>query len=100
MSRAKTAEEVRSELLSQIRCIAHYWSNLPDKSASERCDGVAFSILNIFDGTSAMPAFDLLVSPHESDKQFHIDEGDDYYEPQMMINDCMMHDEYYQQPDE
>lgn len=99
MSRAKTVEEVRKEFLDQVRVIASYWASLPDKSDSDRCDGVAFSILNILDGTSSMPAFDLLVSPHESDKEFNIDEGDNYYEDKMMINDCMLHDEYYESPE-
>lgn len=92
MSRAKTAEEVRVELIEQIKCISSYWTNIPEKSDKDRCEGVAFSILNILDGCSSLPAFDLLVSPHEDDKQFNIDEGKDYYEPKMMINDCMLHE--------
>ena len=92
MSKAKSAEQVRNELISQIKLLSSYWANLEGKTDRERCDGVAFSILNIFDGTSSLPAFDLLVSPHEDDKQFNIDEGEDYYEPKMMINDCMLHE--------
>lgn len=96
MSRAKTQEEVKKEFLDHVRCIADYWARLPDKTPDERCSGVAFSILTMIDGCSGeMPAFDLLVSPHEDDKQYHIDNDEDYYEPQMMINDCMLHDEYY-----
>ncbi len=50
----------------------------------------------MIDGCSGgMPAFDLHVAPHEDDKQYHIDNEDDYYEPKMMINNCMLHDEYY-----
>ena len=95
MSKAKAVEEVQKELIGQIKCISSYWANLPNKTDKERCDGVAFSILNILDGTSSLPAFDLLVSPHEGDKQFHIDNGDDYYEPKMMVNDCMLHELFY-----
>ena len=95
MSRAKTAEEVREEFLIHIREISNYWSSLPNRTDKERCDGVAFSILNIIDGCSSLPSFDLLVSPHEDDKQYNIDEGEDYYEPKMMINDCMLHEIYY-----
>ena len=95
MSRVKTEEEVKKELLDHIKMIANYWAKLPDKSAEERCDGVAFSILTMIDGCSGeMPGFDLLVSPHEDDKQYHVDNGDNYYEPKMMINNCMLHDEY------
>lgn len=96
MSKAKNAEEVKGELLEYIRMIASEWSRYPDKTPKERCDGTAFSILTMIDGCSAgLPAFDLLVSPHEDDKQFDIDNGDDYYEPKMMVNDCMLHNEYY-----
>lgn len=92
MSRAKTADEVREEFLYQVKVISNYWASIPGKTDKERCKGVAFSILNILDGTSSLPAFDLLVSPNEDDKQFNIDEGENYYEPKMMINDCMLHE--------
>lgn len=96
MCRAKTEDEIREELLLELRCIADYWAELPGKTPKERCDGVVFSILNLVNGTSnALPAFDLLVVPHEDDKQFHIDNGDDYYEP-MKINGCSLHYLYYQ----
>lgn len=95
MSKSKSVEQVRGEFIDQVKVIASYWARLPNKTEMERCDGVAFSILNILDGCSNMPAFDLLVSPHEDDKQFNIDEGEDYYEPKMMINDCMLHDAYF-----
>jgi hypothetical protein len=96
MSSEKPAGEVKDELLDHIRCVADYWARLPDKTPKERCDGVAFSILTMIDGCSGgMPAFDLLVSPHEDDKKYNIDNGNDYYQPKMMINDCMLHDEFY-----
>lgn len=99
MSRAKTVEEVREEFLDHIRMIASYWSNESRvTSAKERCDGVAFSILNIFDGTSGgMPAFDIVVRPHPDDQQFAIDNNKDYYEDGMMINDCHLHEMYYKE---
>lgn len=96
MSRAYTEEEVREMFLDSVRGAVQFWANVPDKTPQERCDGVAFSILNIFDGTSGgMPAFDLLVAPHSQDKQFAINKGSDYFEPQMMINDCYLHELYY-----
>tara|TARA_R110000868_G_scaffold162439_1_gene393707 strand:+ start:40912 stop:41217 length:306 start_codon:yes stop_codon:yes gene_type:complete len=94
MSKAKSVEEVRKEFLYQVSAISSYWASLPNKTEIERCEGVAFSILNILDGCSSLPAFDLLVSPHEDDKQFNIDEGEDYYEDKMMINNCMLHEEF------
>lgn len=96
MSKAKTVEEVREDLLNHIRALAQYWAGLPNKTDLEKCNGLAFSILNIFDGTSSLPAFDIHVAPHPNDKQYAIDNGVDYYEPGMMINDCLLHEMYYE----
>lgn len=97
--RAKTAEEAREEFLNYIREIARYWAELPGKSAQERCDGLAFSILNIFDGTTmGLPAMDISLAPHEDDKEYHRNNGDNWYQPGMVINDCMLHEMYYRKP--
>lgn len=94
--RAKTAEEVREEFLKQIHAISNYWANLPNKSAQERCDGVAFSILNIFDGTTMnLPSMDISLSPHPDDKEFYIQNGSNWYEKGMVINNCMLHELLY-----
>lgn len=96
MSREKTEQEVREEFLSQIRVTARYWARLKGKTDMEKCEGVAFSILSIIDGSSCLPAFDLLVAPHESDKQYHIDNDEDYYKDKMLINDCMLHEMFHE----
>lgn len=98
MSREYTKEEVREMVLDHMRHLAHYWATTPNAgTVKERCEGVAFSILNIFDGTSSgLPAFDLVVSPHPDDKQFHIDEGENYMPDGLVINeDCHLHDLFY-----
>lgn len=95
MSRAKTEEEVKDEFLSHIRSLVEYWSKLPDISNKHRCDGVAFSILTLIDGSASMPAIDLHISPHEDDKAYHIENGENYYETNMMFNDCALHEEFY-----
>jgi hypothetical protein len=68
-----------------------------EKSAEERCDGLAFSILNIFDGTSSdLPAMDIVLRPHEDDKEYNIDNGDKWFEDGMAINDDVtMHDMWH-----
>jgi hypothetical protein len=97
--RAKTVEEVREEFLDNIREVARYWAKLPDRTAQERCDGLAFSILNIFDGTTmSLPAMDISLAPHEDDKAFNQNEGENCFEPGMVINDCMLHEMYYREP--
>lgn len=94
MNNAHTVDEVKEQLISSIRNICHYWANLPNKSDIDRCEGVAFSILNIIDGTSAgLPSMDLVLRPHPDDMQFNLDNGDNYYEDGMVVNsDCYLHD--------
>jgi hypothetical protein len=94
--RAKTKEEVRKEFLVKIHGIVNYWANLLDETVLDRCDGVAFSILNIFDGTSVdLPAMNISLYPHPDDMLFDQNNGENWYEPGMIINDCYLHEEYY-----
>ena len=100
MSRAYTKEEAREFLLEQIRDIADYWSKAENSSVKDKCDWVAFSILNIFDGCSGGfgCAIDLSLSPHPDDKQYLIDEDENYFESGMVINDdCMLHELYFKE---
>ena len=87
-SRAITKEEAREVFLSHVQSISKYWAGLPDQTDQERCDGVAFSILCIFDGVSGgLPAFDAVIRPHPEDKQYNTDIDENYYENGMAIND-------------
>lgn len=101
MSQAKTKEEVREEFLRKVKTIVKFWATckIPEPmrdTIEERCDGVAFSILNIFDGTSmGLPAIDLALCPHEDDKAYYIERDENWYEPGMIINDDVhLHHEY------
>lgn len=90
---AKTEAEVREEFLDHVHALVGYWAELPDKTPKERLDGLAFSILNIFDGTTMqLPAMDIALRPHPSDKEFHRENGEDWYEDGMVINECMLHE--------
>lgn len=94
--RAYTPEEVRAKLLGYTREIARYWANLPNKTPQERCDGLAFSILNIFDGiVDELPAMNITLSPHPDDQEYHRGNGENWYEPGQVVNDCMLHELYY-----
>lgn len=98
MSRAYTAEELREILLAHVRKMAHYWSKLPDLTPLERCYGTAFSILAALDGSAGSVPFsvDLVASVHPDDKQYRIDEGDNWVEPGTVLNvDCHLHDLFY-----
>ena len=84
-----TKEEMRSNFLHAVNEVVEYWANLSGQSDLERCEGTAFSIMNIIDGTSGSFScgIDLVLKPHPDDKQFSIDEGEDYIVDGMVIND-------------
>ena len=80
MSKEKSEDEIRNEFLSHVRHLVKYWGNLKDKNCEEKLSGLAFSILSAIDGSSVnLCGFILAPCPHEDDKQYHIDKGDDYY---------------------
>ena len=92
-ARAKTEQEVREQFLEYISHLVEYWSEQKNRTDKEKCNGLVFSILNIFDGTSSeFPAMDVLLSPHPEDKAFHQKEGKNWFESGMMINNCMLHE--------
>lgn len=93
MSRAYTAEELRERFLDHVRHQIAYWEREGRApTAREKLEGLAFSIMNIFDGTTGLPAFDITAAPHPDDKQFNIDNGENWIEPGTVINDCMLHE--------
>jgi hypothetical protein len=96
ISRAHTKEEVREHFLYYIKSLEKYWLELPNKTVEERMDGLIFSILVTFDGESIeFPAMDIVLSPHPSDRQYHIDKGDNWHENGMAINDDVcLHEEW------
>lgn len=99
-SRSYTPEEVREKVLDHMKFLCQYWSQLDRRehhdSEKDRMMGLCFSILNIFDGTTMeFPAMDIVLSPHPSDKNFHIERDQNWFEKGMVINDCTLHDEWY-----
>lgn len=97
MSNPKTAKQAREAFLDQIRMYVGYWGRIEDISTRDRLNGLSFSILNIIDGTSGLPAMDLVLRPNPDDKAFYQEEGDDWYEDGQVINaDVMLHDLFQQ----
>lgn len=100
MCRAYTVEEMRERFMDILRFTARYWADVKegDRDAYSRIMGFAHSMLCIFDGVSeGMPAIDLILRPHPDDKRFNIDEGDNWIEDGMVINEsCHLHDLLYQ----
>lgn len=94
--RAYTEEEVRKQFINHLNDLIDYWSSNQYKTEKEKMQGLVFSILNIFDGnTCGLPAIDLVLSPHVSDKEYHIQNDENWYEKGMVINNCPLHELFY-----
>lgn len=80
-SRQYTEDEIKEQFLDHIRMLVHYWDNLEtNHTQKERLDGLAFSILGVIDGSSvSLPSFILAPLPHEKDKEFAINNNENYY---------------------
>lgn len=80
MSREKTEEEVRIEFLEHVAVMINYWDTQVNGSTRYKLEGFAHSVLAALDGCAGgLPGFVVAPRPHPDDKQYHIDEGDDYY---------------------
>ena len=87
MSHEYTTDEVRDNFMEHIRELIHYWSTIElpatlhdDDLIKRRVSGVVHSLLVTLDGGSAaLPGFIVAPCPHEDDRQYHIDEDEDYY---------------------
>ena len=79
-SRQLTEKEVRGRLLKEIHRIVDYWDKVENRSTYEKLNGLAFSILSMLDGGYVdLPSFIVAPRPHESDKNFHKDNGENWF---------------------
>lgn len=76
--KVKSADEVKDEFLSNVKNIVWYWKN-EKHSFADAVEGVAFSILVAIDGHGGLPKFILAPDPHPDDRQYHIDNFEDFY---------------------
>ncbi len=85
--RAYTKEEIEDMLYAHMATIAHYWANESRQPAAiDKCMGVVHSILAMIGGrTLPLPAFDLLASAHEEDKEYHISKGENWFPDDVRI---------------
>ena len=92
MSQNYTKEEMREMFMGSAKHLALYWSKVENESDYEKIMGFLHSMLCIIDGVSGgFPAsIDLVLRPHPEDKQFNIDNGDNWVEDGMCINDDIM----------
>jgi hypothetical protein len=81
-----TTEEIREQFIQEVRSLVEYWNNLPDKNQRERLSGLAFSIMTLLDGASYMPSFIVAPDPAPEDKEYHIEEKENYYPENFKIS--------------
>jgi hypothetical protein len=80
MYKEKSMEEVREEFLDHVRFMVDYWDNVEKDTTKEKLSGLAFSILVALDGcASDLPAFIVAPLPNKEDKQYLIENEEDYY---------------------
>jgi hypothetical protein len=86
--RAYTSEEVTKQFLESVAHRIHYWQTQPNCGTMEdRVAGVVHSVFAILDGrTLPLPAFDLVPAPCDGDKEYHIDNGENYYDPKQYVS--------------
>jgi hypothetical protein len=80
MCRPYTQEEAQKEFLDHIKMLVNYWSKI-DETKKECLSGLAFSILSMLDGCTNLPAYEVIPIPHPDDKQYKIENEENYYEP-------------------
>ena len=76
-------EQIKSTKMT----VAKYWSRVENHTDLEKLEGLVFSFLCLIDGVSGeMPAFELYPAPHPSDKEFHISEGENYWDKDLSLH--------------
>lgn len=91
-----TSDETADQIVSHCARMAEYWATTPNGGTlEERCHGVAFSLLSGLDGSSMnIPPFDLVPSADESDRDYHIENGENYYIPENVVSTAL-HERYH-----
>ncbi len=103
MSREMTLAECRAAFLDHIRARSHYWAT--DTRTTDRlemCNGLCHSILSMLNGNSGIPGFALVPQPHESDAEYHREQGENWWPAEEVKNDiredaCLHHEFYHPQ---
>lgn len=78
-SREITCDEVENEFVDRVWNLVEYWKKIEGGTVDEKVEGVAFSILTMLDGYSGGVGYVVAPLPHEDDKEFHLENGENYY---------------------
>ncbi len=78
--REYTTEEVREQFLDHIAHMIVYWEQEGRApTLREKMSGLAFSFLTTLDGGGDLPGFIVAPTPHESDRKYHQEQGENWY---------------------
>lgn len=92
-ARQLTQEEVQERFMHQLAQYVRYWANVTDPhfaSIEQRLSALAFGFLNMLDGTTmGLPAFEVVPSPHSSDKEYHQERGTNWWPPNPLPADAI-----------
>jgi hypothetical protein len=80
MSKEYTREEVEAKLINHLLNICDYWENLEVvPETRDKMRGLLFSVLSTLDGCGELPSFIIAPCPHPEDKEYHIENGENYF---------------------
>ena len=80
MSREWTQEEIQHKFLHHLWAAVKYWEEQTEYDSKRKLEGLMHTFLATLDGCTAdLPGFDLVARPHPSDKQYCIDNDENYY---------------------
>ena len=84
--REYTTDEVRELFIDHVNHMIQYWANARDNENRTlredtlwRLEGLTHSIFAALDGNSALPAFIVAPMPHENDRAFNEDRGENWF---------------------
>jgi len=77
--REYSKDEVQKQYLELIWSYIDYWHNLPNKTCREKMEGLAFGIMVILDGESALPGCIVVPCPHPDDRKYHEDQDENWF---------------------
>lgn len=102
--RVYTDEEILNKVMAHIWSLIDYWDEVENRPSREKITGAVFSILSMLDGCSTeLPGFLIAPRPHEDDKDYLVDQGENYFpenheiENQLKgeIGKFMLHEQFY-----
>src|SRR3990167_555476 len=79
--RAYTEQEVQAQFIRKVQAYVQYWSHPEIAGGLEyKLGGLALSILALLDGADIeLPGFRVSPTPHEDDRLYHQERGENWY---------------------